>query len=371
VSERVLREAADVMLASGMADHGYQYVNIDDCWMVKVDSKDPEIGGPTRDANGRLRGNKRFPDLKAMTDYIHAKGLKAGVYISPGPRTCGGYEGSYGHEALDARTFAEWGFDFLKYDWCSYSEKAGGNSLEQLKKPYQVMWAELLKQDRDIVHNLCQYGMGEVWKWGGEVGHCWRTTGDLGLERGGNLPGFYSIGFSNARHWENAKPGCWNDPDYILIGWVGDASRMGEGTPTSLTPNEQYAYMSMWCLMAAPLVFSGDMGKLDPFTVNVLCNPEVIEVDQDPLGKQARIIRKTKTEFVLAKAMEDGSQALGLFNLGPVEAPLQAAWTELGLAGKQRVRDLWRQQDLGVSDREFRASVARHGVALVRLWPAQ
>ena len=206
VSDKVMRQAADQMISTGMADYGYQYVNIDDCWMVKVNSNDPEVGGATRDAEGRLLTNKRFPDMKAMTAYIHAQGLKAGIYISPGPQTCAGYEGSYGHEAQDARTFAEWGFDFLKYDWCSYGQKAGGTTVEHLKKPYRQMWNELQELDRDIVLNLCQYGMGEVWKWGGEVGHCWRTTGDLGLERGSTLPGFYSIGMSNARHGEYARP---------------------------------------------------------------------------------------------------------------------------------------------------------------------
>ncbi len=367
VSDQVMREAADQMIATGMADYGYQYVNIDDCWMVKVGSHDPEIGGPTRDASGRLLTNKRFPDMKAMTDYIHAKGLKAGTYISPGPNTCAGYEGSYGHEAQDARTFADWGFDFLKYDWCSYGQKAGGNAVEHLKKPYQQMWGEVQKLNRDIVVNLCQYGMGEVWKWGGEVGHCWRTTGDLGLERGSALPGFYSIGLSNARHWEYARPGAWNDPDYILIGWVGEASRMGEGTKTTLTPNEQYAYMSMWSLMAAPLIFSGDMAKLDAFTLNVLCNHEVIEVNQDPLGKQARIFRQTRRGLVLVKDLEDGSQAVGLFNLGPVPVPMSVSWQEIGLSGQQSVRELWRQRDLGAMDGKFETEVPRHGVALVRI----
>lgn len=367
VSDKVMRQAADQMIATGMADYGYQYVNIDDCWMVKVNSNDPEIGGPTRDADGRLLTNKRFPDMKAMTDYIHAQGLKAGTYISPGPSTCAGYEGSFGHEAQDAQTFSEWGFDFLKYDWCSYGRKAGGNTVEHLKKPYQQMWGELQKLDRDIVLNLCQYGMGEVWKWGGEVGHCWRTTGDLGLERGAALPGFYSIGLSNARHWEYARPGAWNDPDYILIGWVGEASRMGEGKQTTLTPNEQYAYMSMWSLMAAPLIFSGDMAKLDAFTLNVLCNHEVIEIDQDPLGKQARIQRQTRRELVLVKDLEDGSKAVGLFNLGPLPAKLAVTWDEIGLAGKQPVRDLWRQRDIGELEGKFEIEVPRHGVSLVRI----
>ena len=369
VSDKVMRQAADQMIATGMADYGYQYVNIDDCWMMKPGSNDPELNGAPRDAAGRLVGNKRFPNMPAMTDYIHGKGLKAGIYISPGPTTCAGYEGSYTHEALDARTFADWGFDFLKYDWCSYGGKAGGNGLEQLKQPYEVMWKELQKLDRDVVFNLCQYGMGDVWKWGGTVGHCWRTTGDLGLESGGALPGSYRIGLSNARHWEFARPGEWNDPDYILIGSVGDARVGGEGTPTSLTPSEQYGYMSMWCLMASPLIFSGDMAKLDPFTLNVLCNPEVIEVDQDPLGQQARILKETHTELHLIKDMEDGSKVIGLFNFGRSETTLKATWEELGLKGKQRARDLWRQKDTGVFENSFEASTPRHGATLVRFWP--
>jgi alpha-galactosidase len=363
VSEQHLRAAADQMIASGMADHGYQYVNIDDCWMKKKGDE------PYRDAEGAVLPNSKFPDIKGMVDYIHSKGLKAGVYISPGPWTCAGYVGSYQHEAQDARKFAQWGFDFLKYDWCSYGNVAGGNTLDKLQKPYRLMWGELKKLDRDIVHNLCQYGMGEVWKWGGEVGHCWRTTGDLGLERATGLPGFYSIGFQNAKHGVYAKPGAWNDPDYILIGWVGDAHRMGEGRPTSLTPEEQYSYMSMWCLMAAPLVFSGDMAKLDAFTVNVLCNPEVIDVDQDPLGRQARIVRKTDRDFILAKDLDDGSKAVGLFNLSGAEAAIAVKWSELGLVGKQRIRDLWRHKDLGEVDEKCEVSVPRHGVMLVRMSP--
>jgi alpha-galactosidase len=363
VSEVHLRETAKQMIASGMADYGYQYVNIDDCWMKKEGDK------PYRDAQGAVLPNAKFPDIKGMVDAIHAAGLKAGVYTSPGPWTCGGYVGAYQHEAVDARQFAQWGFDFLKYDWCSYGGVAGGNDTAHLKKPYQLIMAELKKQDRDIVLNLCQYGMGEVWKWGGEVGQCWRTTGDLGLERGSNLPGFYSIGFSNARHWEYAKPGCWNDPDYLLIGYVGDANQMGVGRKTTLTPNEQYSYMSMWCLMAAPLIFSGDMARLDPFTLNVLCNAEVIDVDQDGLGRQARIIGKTPGAFVLLKDLEDGSKALGLFNLGEAEATISAAWSDLALDGKQQVRDLWRQKDLTPADGKFEAKVPRHGVVLVKLRP--
>jgi alpha-galactosidase len=228
------------MINSGMADYGYQYVNIDDCWMVKANSTDSIIGGPIRNDRGKLLTNKRFPDMKSMTDYIHSLGLKAGIYISPGPTTCAGYAGSYGHEQQDAKTFAEWGFDFLKYDWCSYGRIVKNPSLEDYKAPYKLMSENLKKLNRDVVLNLCQYGMGDVWKWGAEFGHCWRTTGDLGLENAGSMPGFYYIGISNAQHWENAGPGGWNDPDYILIGWVGSAFVMGEGEKTKLTADEQY-----------------------------------------------------------------------------------------------------------------------------------
>ncbi len=369
ISDQLMRRAADQMIATGMADYGYQYVNIDDCWMVKVNSKDPEIGGETREKNGKIKTNTRFPDMQSMTDYIHSKGLKAGIYISPGPSTCAGYVGSYNHEQLDAGTFAEWGFDFLKYDWCSYRKKAGGKTVEHLKKPYQKMWDILSGLDRDIVLNLCQYGMGDVWKWGAEVGNCWRTTGDLGLEMRQGLPGFYSIGMRNAEHWAYAQPGGWNDPDYILIGWVGNAHDMAEGTPTDLTPYEQYSYMSMWSLMAAPLIFSGDMAKLDAFTLNVLCNHEVIEVNQDLLGKQAKIIRKTETEFVLAKELEDGSIAVGLFNLQDEETSLAINWDELMISGNWALRDLWRQEDIGTYNNSFAAQVAPHGVMMLRLLP--
>jgi len=364
VTEEHMRNAAEAMIASGMADYGYQYVNIDDCWMKKKGDE------PYRDQRGAVLPNAKFPDIQGMVDYIHSKGLKAGLYTGPGPWTCAGYVASYEHEEIDAHKFAEWGFDFLKYDWCSYTQVAGGKELEHMQRPYKKMGEILPQLDRDIVFNLCQYGMGDVWTWAGEIGgHCWRTTGDLGLARGAELPGFYHIGFSNAAHWQYAKPGQWNDPDYILIGWVGDAHKQAVGRPTSLTPNEQYSYMSMWCLMAAPLIFSGDMEKLDAFTLNVLCNAEVIEVDQDPLGKQAPIIAKTDEYFVMAKDMEDGSKAVGLFNTADVAMKIGVSWKDLGVEGPRRVRDLWRQKNLGTYKDRFEIKVPRHGVAIVRIFP--
>jgi len=369
VTDRHMRRAAETMIESGMADFGYQYVNIDDCWMVKPDSDDPMIGGEPREPDGAIRSNRNFPDMKALADTIHSKGLKAGLYTSPGPLTCQKYTGTYEHEEIDAHKFAEWGFDFLKYDWCSYRHVATGEGAERVQRPYRKMGAILPQLDRDIVFNLCQYGMGDVWTWAGEVGgNCWRTTGDLGLAKGSDLPGFYHIGLSNAEHWQYAQPGQWNDPDYILIGWVGEARKQGEGKPTSLTPDEQYSYMSMWCLMAAPLIFSGDMDKLDEFTLNVLCNAEVIEVDQDPVGKQAPIIRRTDEYFIMAKDMEDGSKAVGLFNISPVQTTIVVTWDDLEIEGRRRVRDLWRQKDLGKYKDKFEANVPGHGVRLVRIF---
>ena len=366
VTEEHMRNAADVMVSSGMADYGYSYVNIDDCWMKKRGDE------PYRDADGAILPNAKFPDIKGMVDYIHNKGLKAGLYTGPGPWTCAGYVASYEHERIDAEKFAEWGFDFLKHDWCSYSAVAGGTDLEHMKRPYQLMGEILKSLDRDILLNLCQYGMGDVWTWGGEVGgHCWRTTGDLGLEQGGLLPGFYHIGLSNARHYEYAKPGQWNDPDYILIGRIGNAHHHDEPPkPTTLTPSEQYSYMSMWCLMAAPLFYSGDMRYLDEFTLNVLCNAEVIDVDQDPLGIQARPLVQDDETLILAKPMADGSLAVGLFNLAELSREMSVDWSLLGLSGKRVVRDLWRQKDLGTYDGRFTTAVTRHGVALIRLIPA-
>jgi len=223
-----------------------------------------------------------------------------------------------------------------------------------------------------VAVSLCQYGMGDVWTWGGGVGgHSWRTTGDLGLEKDTRLPGFYSIGFKNAEHAAYARPGRWNDPDYILIGYVGNAHSITDPPkPTTLTRHEQYSYMSMWALMAAPLFYSGDITRLDPFTLNVLNNAEVIAVDQDPLGRQARIVRRTDDEFVLAKPMEDSSLAVGLFNLSEMTREITVTAADLGLSGPRRVRDLWRWKDVGTVAGPYTARVARHGVMLVRMWPA-
>ena len=374
VTDRVMRQAADRMISSGMADFGYQYVNVDGGWQVNTNGKDPEVGGEPRDPQGNIRPNRRFPDMQALAAYIHNKGLKAGLYTSPGPVDCADSTGSYQHEEADARTFAAWGFDFLKYDWCSYSTVAPAKpTLADMRKPYDLMGGILKKQDRDIVFNLCQYGMGDVWTWGADAGgNAWRTTGDLGMTKDDRLPAFYNIGITNAALSSYAGPGHWNDPDYLLLGNVGDAfkwDRSPERLPTSLTPEEQYSYVSMWSLMAAPLFFAGDMTALDDFTLGLLCNSEVIDVDQDALGWQARVIRRSPDELILEKPLEDGSVAVGLFNLTGSSRKMTASLTDLGLSGGQKLRDLWRQKEIGEVTGSFSHEVTRHGVILVRFSP--
>ena len=373
VTDRHMRAAADAMVASGMMDHGYMYVNIDDCWAVKPGSDDPSLGGPPRDADGRVNSNKRFPDMKALTEYIHSKGLKAGIYTSPGPVTCAGHVAAYQHEELDVRRFVEWGFDFLKYDWCSYGGIAKDQSLEELQKPYRLMGGILARQSRDIVLNLCQYGMGNVWQWGKEVGgNSWRTAGDLGGSFEGIGGALFRDGFDVYSRNELHKyggPGAWNDPDYLLLGYL--SNWRGQTALTPLTPNEQYTHVSLWCLVAAPLIFSGDISRLDDFTLGLLTNDEVIEVDQDTLGKPGRRVSREDDLEVWARELEDGTRAVGLFNRGEFEATVAARWADVRVAGKQVVRDLWRQKDLGVFEKEFQAKVPRHGVVLVKLSPAK
>ena len=365
ITDQMMREAADAMISSGMADAGYQYVNIDDCWMNAPKNNDPLRVGPLRNEHGNVNPNKHFPDMNGLTDYIHSKGLKAGIYTSPGPLTCGGFTGAWQHEEQDARQFAAWGFDFLKYDWCSYGEIAGKNvTLEGYQKPYLLMGKILKSLDRDMVFNLCQYGMGDVWKWGGEVGaHSWRTTGDLGFE----LDRIFDVALRNSEFRQYSKPGEWNDPDYIQIGWIGNAGKMGAPEKTAMPASMQYASMSLWSLMASPLIYSGDMSKLDPFTLNILCNPEIIEVNQDPLGECGLVIKHDKNCFIMVKNLADGSKAVGLFNRGKNPEEVTVSWTEMQLTGKQLVRDIWREKDLGIVIDKYSSLVPAQGVVMVKI----
>lgn len=359
VTETDMRLAADAMIASGMADNGYMYVNIDDCWSKKQGEE------PYRDSCGGILTNEKFPDMKALTDYIHGKGLRAGLYTSPGPWTCAKYVGTYGYEQIDAQRFAAWGFDFLKYDSCSYhrsKEYLKDKTRYEYIKPYALMGEILKNLNRDMVYNLCQYGMDSVWEWGARVeGQSWRTMGDVGFMS------FLEAGLRNCQYADYAGPGHWNDPDYILIGWVGDAKKMGEGAPVSLTGNQQYQYMSMWSLMASPLFFSGDMTRLDDFTLNVLCNREIVAINQDELGFQGKLVTQTEDSFVLAKPLADGSMAVGLFNKTGEEKAVAVSWQELKIEGSRLVRDCWRQRDLGTFSDRYEIKLPANDVTVVRL----
>lgn len=371
VTDKIMRAAADAMVSSGMINHGYQYVDIDDCWAVKPNSSDPMLEGLPRDAKGKINANGRFPDMKALTDYIHMKGLKAGIYSSPGPTTCAGYEGSYQHETQDAQRFAEWGFDLLKYDWCSYGGVEKSRDMTALQKPYRLMGDLLHQQDRDIILNLCQYGMGNVWTWGKEVGgQSWRTGNDLGGNFDAIPMSLYYDGFdiyAENKLYKFGGPSGWNDPDYLLLGHI--CNWHGQIVSTPLTPSEQYTHVSFWALVAAPLIFSGDMTQLDDFTLSLLCNDEVIDIDQDPLGKPGHRVTKNGGQEVWARDLEDGSKAVGLFNRDETDETIQVNWTDLGLAARQSLRDVWRQKNLGIFKKGFKARVRRHGVVLLKIIP--
>jgi alpha-galactosidase len=367
ISDQMIRNQAEAMIRSGLADHGYSYVNIDDGWNIKLNSDDPLIGGAPRDGRENLKANRNFPNMKGMCDHVHGLGLKIGIYISPGPSTCAGFAGSYGHEEQDARQFAEWGFDFLKYDWCGYRSIARDKSRAELQKPYLVMRKALGKVGRDLVYNLCQYGMGDVWEWGREVGgNYWRTSGDLGVQNRTLWENMSEIGFSQAGKEAFAGPGGWNDPDNILIGHILWRNKL---IPSPLTPDEQYTYVSLWSLLAAPLIFGGDMTRLDPFTLSLLTNDEVIDINQDALGRQGAPVSRSGGLEVWAKDLEDGSTAVGLFNRSEAESTVKARWADLKIKGIHRIRDLWRQKDLGYYKVQFSAPIPRHGVLLLRLFP--
>ena len=358
--------SAQAMESSGLSQHGWSYINIDDFWQVNPGSKDTTLHGPIRDAAGNILPNSRFPDMKGLVDKIHALGLKAGIYSSPGRWTCGGCAGSYQHEEQDAQQYAAWGFDYLKYDWCSYGQiydkEIGGRGLPGRIKPYRLMADALQQTDRDILFSYCQYGEGEVWKWAAKNGgNSWRTTFDIKDTWASML----SNGLRTADLTDYAEPGHFNDPDMLVLGVVG----WGHPHPTALTHQEQYTHMSLWSLLAAPLLIGCDMSKLDPFTLNLLTNDEVLAVDQDSLGKQATRVINNGSLQVFAKPLDDGSLAVGLFNFGPTKAEVAVKWSDLHISGKQTVRDLWRQKDIGTMEDRLSAPVPPHGVLLVHITP--
>ncbi len=350
VDAEKVRQAAEYMVKSGLAAHGFQYINIDDGWEA-----------PERAPNGEILTNQKFPDMKKAADSVHELGLKIGIYSSPGPRTCGGYLGSYEHEFQDAASYAKWGIDYLKYDWCSYGGISKGNTLDELQKPYKLMREALDSVDRDIVYSLCQYGMGKVWEWGKDVGgNLWRTTGDI-VDTWGSMS---SIAFGQNGHESGASPGHWNDPDMLVVGKVGWGPTLHQ---TRLTRNEQITHITFWSMLAAPLLIGCDMSQLDQFTIDLLTNDDVLDVNQDPLGKQARRIAKDGMNEVWARPLYDGTVAVAFFNRFFEKANVTVNWAELGISGKQPVRNLWQKKDLGDFDGSYTATVPVHGAVMVKI----
>ncbi len=341
VDDAIVRSVADAMVSSGMSKAGYKYINIDDTWE-----------GP-RDRQGNITTNRKFPNMKALADYVHSKGLKIGIYSGPGPTTCAGYTASFGHEDQDARTYASWGIDYLKYDWCS-AGRIYKNS--EMRPVYQKMGDALLKCGRPIVYSLCQYGRDDVWTWGAKVGgNLWRTTGDIK----DNWPRMDEIGFSQFDISKYMKPGHWNDPDMLEIGNGG------------MTADEYRTHMSLWCLLAAPLLAGNDLSSMTNETKEILMNREVIAIDQDKAAKPVKLVSPVGKTVVVSRPLSDGSTAVGLFNRGDQPAEVGVEWSALGLEGKNvRARDLWKHQPVQVSRTHYSAKVPTHGVALLRIHSA-
>jgi hypothetical protein len=351
VDEEKVVASARTFIAKGLQDHGWSYVNIDDGWEI------PEAQEPKRDAQGGILVNGKFPDMARLGTRLHELGLKFGIYSSPGPLTCGHHAGSYGHELEDARSYAAWGVDYLKYDWCSYGRIAKDKRLPELMRPYQTMRAALDRVDRDIVYSLCQYGMGQVWEWGAQVGgQLWRTTGDIE----DTWESLRDIGFKQVEDASFAGPGHWNDPDMLVVGQVGWGPSLHA---SRLSPDEQYTHLSLWSMLSAPLLIGCDLSTLDPFTLNLLTNDEVLAIDQDPLGRQATPRQRAGAFQVWVKPLQDGGFAIAAFNLGPQAGSLPLDLAALGVPEGAMLRDCWRQKDLG---RIQAVRIPSHGVVLMR-----
>jgi alpha-galactosidase len=344
VSETLIKGAADALVASGMKDAGYQYVVIDDCWQV------------SRDAAGKIVvDEKRFPSgMKALADYVHSKGLKFGIYSDAGTQTCAGRPGTKGHDEIDARTYAEWGVDYLKFDWC-HTEG------QDTRDAYGRMSRALRATGRPIVFSLCEWGSTKPWLWAPGIGQLWRATGDIqdcwdcGKEWGGM--GVTHIIDLLADLYPYAGPGHWNDPDMLEVGNGG------------LNQAENRAHFSFWCLLAAPLMAGNDLLGMKPEIKEILTNPEVIAVDQDPLGMQGRKVFDNGPQEVWFKPLSDGSKAVILFNRGNETGPITVRWEDVGLfpGGGATVRDLWAKKDLGLFTGSFETKVGPHDVAMLKI----
>ena len=365
--EKVLA-SAKAMAATGLVQHGWTYLNIDDTWQ----------GARTGEGHA-LQGNAKFPDIGRLASDIHALGLKLGIYSTPWVTSYARYPGGsaenpegswqkpdgakrpnkkilpwaigqYSFAAADARQWAAWGVDYLKYDW--FPNEA----------PETAEMAQALRNSgRDIVYSLSNSAPFEGAADWARLANSWRTTGDIR----DTWASMTKNGFSQDKWRPFGGPGHWNDPDMLVVGNVGWGPKLHA---SKLTPNEQYTHISLWCLLASPLLIGCPIEQMDAFTLSLLTNDEVLAIDQDELGREAKQFRVQGDQQVWVKELADGSRAVGLFNLGEQPQEISLTWAELGLAGEPRVRDLWRQRDIGAEGSGFNAMVPRHGVVLVRVW---
>jgi alpha-galactosidase len=347
IDDKHIRLMADALVSSGMREAGYLYVNIDDSWQGK------------RDNQGNIHPNERFPDMKALADYVHSKGLRIGLYSSPGPTTCANYEGSFGHEEQDAWTYTDWGIDYLKYDLCGLhdlmdKEHSREGHDRMMIESYRKMHEALKKTGRPIVFSICQYGMNRVWEWGESVGgNLWRTTGDIG----DNYTRMAEIGFGQAGLSKYAGPGHWNDPDMLEIGNGG------------MKHHEYVTHMTLWAILAAPLIAGNDLAHMDAATLAILTNREVIAINQDAKGIQGERVWAEGPLEVWVKPLADGSKAVGIFDrsegwMEPVE--IKVDFRKIGIHVPVSSRDVWAEKDLGLLE-SYSAILPVHSCVLLRV----
>jgi len=346
VHEQLIREIADAMVASGMKDAGYEYIVIDDCWQIDRDKDGFIIADP-----------QRFPSgIKALADYVHDKGLKFGLYSCAGRQTCAKRPGSRGHEFQDAIMYARWGVDYLKYDWCNTEGQTAQES-------YSLMRDALYASGRPVVFSLCEWGLNKPWEWAAEVGHLWRTTGDIrnnwdipDAKEGKVWAGGVIINLDMQQGLESfAGPGHWNDPDMLQV---------GNGV---LSASENRAHFSLWCMLAAPLMAGNDLRTMLPAVRDLLTNREVIAVNQDSLGKQGYKIRDEGEFEIFCKPLSRGNQAICLFNRHDTEFKVSIDWKTLQIPETCRIRDLWKHEYCGDTGRNFTVTIPAHDVILLKL----
>lgn len=351
VSEDLVRQIAEAMVSSGMKDAGFQYVIIDDCWQT------------SRDKDGNIIADaQKFPSgIKALADYIHGQGLKFGIYSDAGTKTCQGRPGGRGYEFQDARQYAAWGVDYLKYDWCS-------TTTQDAPSTYALMRAALNASGRPIVFSLCEWGTAKPWLWGKGIGNLWRTTGDIKDQWDGKIkwPGgdCCAYGMLAILDQQNglesyAGPGHWNDPDMLEVGNGG------------MTNIEYRSHFSLWAILAAPLIAGNDLRDMKHEIHDILTNKEVISIDQDPLGREGRRVHKDGDLEIWARPLDGGNRAAVLLNRSATEQQITLSWEDLGYPShlSATVRDLWQHKDLGKFTGKFSATVPSHGVVMVTVKP--